>query len=303
MKKVLLTGATGFVGRHCLPLLLAQNYEVHAVYSKVAGKAHPHVQWHKANLLNSIQVSKLMAQVQPSHLLHLAWYAVPGKYWTSLENFRWVQASLDLLQTFVLHGGHRAVMAGTCAEYDWKYGYCSEQITPLLPATLYGTCKHSLQVMLDAFSRQTGLSSAWARVFFLYGPHEHPGRLVPSVICSLLRAKEFHCHNGNQIRDFLYVEDVASAFVALLFNNSQGVVNIGSGNPVSLREVVGKIGEKIGQSDLISFEKTTVFPGEPPFLVADNLRLKQETSWNAQYNLDKGLDKTIQWWKEQMEEE
>ena len=88
MKKVLLTGATGFIGRHCLPLLIAQGYEVHAVYAKAAGGEHPGLQWHKANLLDPSQIYMLMEEVLPTHLLHFAWYAIPGKYWTSPENVR-----------------------------------------------------------------------------------------------------------------------------------------------------------------------------------------------------------------------
>lgn len=301
MKKVLLTGATGFIGRHCLPLLLAQNCEVHAVYSKVPEEAHPGLQWHRANLLDSSQVSMLMAQVQPTHLLHFAWYAVPGKYWTSLENFRWVQASLDLLQAFVVHGGHRAVMAGTCAEYDWKYGYCSEQITPLLPATLYGTCKHSLQAMIDAFSRKTGLSSAWGRIFFLYGPREHPDRLVSFVIRSVLQGEPARCSHGNQIRDFLHVEDVASAFVALLDSDLHGPVNIASGLPIALKAVICKIGQKLGRLELIRLGDIPSAKDEPPLLVADVRRLREELGWTPEYDTDSGLDQTIQWWKKNQE--
>lgn len=92
MKRVLLTGATGF----------------------------PEVSWHRADLVEAGEAWALMATVQPTHLLHFAWDTVPGKYWTSRENFRRVQASLPLLQAFARHGGQRLVMAGTCAEYDLK---------------------------------------------------------------------------------------------------------------------------------------------------------------------------------------
>jgi nucleoside-diphosphate-sugar epimerase len=298
MNKVLVTGATGFIGRHSLPLLLANGYEVHAVSSRIMPTPAPKVLWHQANLLDSCQVAKLMAEVQPTHLLHFAWYAVPGKYWTSTENLRWVQASLDLLQTFVAQGGHRVVMAGTCAEYDWKYGYCSERITPLLPATLYGTCKHSLQTLLESFSKQIGLSSAWGRIFFVYGPHEHPDRLVAFVIRSVLQGEPAPCSAGNQIRDFLHVEDVASAFVALLQSNVQGTVNIGSGQPVSLKEVVNKIGEKSGRADLIRLGEKPTPAEEPPLLVADTRQLNQEINWAAHYELDQGLEQTLQWWRD-----
>lgn len=302
MKKVLVTGAGGFIGRHCLPLFLGRGYEVHAVDFSVVETENPDVKWHKIDLLDPGQVSMLMDEVRPTDLLHLAWYTVPGKFWTSTDNFHWVKASLNLLQNFVSHGGNRAVMAGTCAEYDWKYGYCSEGMTPLLPATLYGACKHSLQVMLDAFSRQTGLSSAWGRVFFLYGPYEHPERLVSSVILSVLNDNPARCSHGNQVRDFVYVEDVASAFVALLESQVKGPVNIGSGHPVALKTVVGRIGEKLGRPDLILLGEKTAPPGDPMFLTADTRKLREDVKWTLQYDLDSGLDSTIKWWKDHSRE-
>jgi nucleoside-diphosphate-sugar epimerase len=300
MKKVMVTGGKGFIGRHCLPLLIDKGYEVHAVDVNAAEAGFPDVTFHTIDLLEPGQVSTLMSQVRPMCFLHLAWYAVPGKFWTSVENFRWVQASLNLLQAFVSNGGHRVVMAGTCAEYDWRYGFCSEEITPLLPATPYGAYKHSLQVMLDAFSRQTGLSRAWGRVFFLYGPHEHPERLVSSVIGSVLKGDPALCSHGNQIRDFLYVEDVASAFVNTMDSTVQGPVNIASGRPISLREVIIKIGEKAGRPDLIRLGEKAVSEDEPSLLIADVKKLTEDVNWFARYTLDEGIDKTIRWWKDHL---
>ena len=115
-------------------------------------------------------------------LLHFAWYAKPKKYWTSTQNLRWVQSSIELIDLFVKCGGKRIVMAGSCAEYDWDYGVSSEGLTPCRPSTLYGICKHSLQEILTMYSKQAGISSAWGRIFFLYGPYEHPSRLVSHVI-------------------------------------------------------------------------------------------------------------------------
>lgn len=299
MKRVLITGATGFIGRHCLPLLSASDCQVHAVSSRMPENTQPDVYWHQADLLDSGQVTKLMADVQPTHLLHFAWYAVPGKYWTSQENIRWLQASLTLLQTFASQGGQRVVMAGTCAEYDWKYGYCSERITPLLPATLYGTCKHALQAILDAFSRQTGLSSAWGRIFFLYGPHENPDRLISSVIRSLLQGKPARCSHGSQIRDFLHVQDVADAFVTLLKSDVSGPVNIASGQPVALKDVIHKIASKLGWHDLVQLGAIPVSADEPHLLIADIGRLSGEVGWQPKLDLDIGLEQTIAWWKNQ----
>jgi nucleoside-diphosphate-sugar epimerase len=297
MKRVLLTGATGFIGRNCLPLLLASGFQIHAVSSKLRENNLQDIYWHQADLLDSGQITKLIADTQPTHLLHLAWYAVPGNYWTSLENIRWVRASLDLLQAFVSNGGQRVVMAGTCAEYDWRYGYCSESVTPLLPSTLYGTCKHSLQMMLSAFSKETGMSSAWGRIFSLYGPYEHPDRLVSSVINSLLQGRPARCTHGNQIRDFLHVQDIANAFALLLDTSITGPVNIASGQPVALREVIRKIGEKLNKIEQIHLNALETTPGDPNLLVADVRRLTNEVGWRPKYDLDLGLEQTIQWWR------
>ena len=297
MKRVLLTGATGFIGRHCLPSLLASGYEVHAVSSNSSPKTLPGTHWHQTNLLDPKQVAKLVADIQPTHLLHFAWFVVPGKYWSSLENLRWVQASLDLLNAFASSGGERVVMAGSCTEYDWKYGYCSEQITPLMPSALYGNCKHALQIMLHAFAKQTGMSAAWGRIFFLYGPHEHPTRLVASVIGSLLKNEPAHCSHGNQIRDFLYVQDVADAFVALLESDVCGPVNVGSGRPVAVKDIIYRIVERVNRPGLIQLGALPTSANEPPLLVADVSRLSNEVNWVPKYELDQGLAQTISWWQ------
>src|SRR5205814_8609289 len=189
MKKVLVTGATGFIGRQSLSPLLARGYEVHAVTSRrePAGES-PQVIWHSADLLDRRKVNTLLAKVATTHLLHFARYAAPGKYWTSPENLNWVQASLDLIRAFKKNGGSRLVAAGTCAEYQWGgFEPLSEFGTLAKPATLYGVCKHALQLMLAAYGAQEMLSVAWGRIFFLYGPHEHKSRLVASAIGSLLR--------------------------------------------------------------------------------------------------------------------
>ena len=300
MKSVLLTGATGFVGHHCLQPLLARSFTVHAVTAKASGPLFPDVQWHHVDLLDPAQVRDVLTAVRPTHLLHFAWYTEPGKYWTSTENFRWVQASLALLQEFSRCGGRRVVIAGTCAEYDWRFGYCSEGVTPLSPTTIYGTCKHAFHSLAEAFTTQCGLSSAWGRIFFLYGPCEHSARLVPSVTCSLLSGKQALCTHGNQIRDFLYVEDAADAFVTLLDGSVTGAVNIASGRPLMVKDVVHRVGEKLSRPDLIQLGVIETSVTDPHVLLADITRLRQEVDWTPKYDLDHGLDQTISYWRAQL---
>jgi nucleoside-diphosphate-sugar epimerase len=303
MKRVLLTGASGFVGRHCLPALLARGYQVHAVASPKQGPtAPPEVRWHGADLLDKRQISALLAEVRPTHLLHCAWYAVPGKYWTATDNFRWVEAGQHLLKVFSDQGGQRVVGVGSCAEYDRSDGHCSELTTPLKPTTTYGQCKHAFQLFLTAFSKQRKLSAAWGRLFFLYGPHEPAERLVASAIRSILREEPARCSHGQQVRDFFYVQDAAGALVALLDSNIEGPVNIASGEAVSVAEVVRKIANQLERPHLVQLGALPAPDNEPALLLADVARLRDEVGWSPRYDLAGGLAETISWWKLRQQE-
>ncbi|MGV1099883.1 NAD-dependent epimerase/dehydratase family protein [Thiovibrio sp. JS02] len=298
MKKVLLTGASGFVGKRTIAPFLAKGFEVHAVsLTRKLGDLPEGVFEHCLDLFDGNAVRALLAELAPSHLLHLAWYAEPKKYQHSPENYRWVRASLDLLEAFALAGGRRVVMAGTCAEYDWGYGYCTEALTPLNPSSPYGICKYALSSLVPSYCRTQGLSSAWGRLFFLYGPGEYPERLVSSVITSLLRGEEARCTHGRQLRDFLYVDDVASAFVALLDSEVEGAVNIASGRPVALREIIYAAADIVGARHMVALGALPVSPSDPPLLVANCKRLAAEVGWIPRYDLVEGLMETVDYWK------
>jgi len=301
--KVLVTGATGFIGRNVLAPLKSLGYEVHAVYSSSYIENIQGVNWHQANLLDKNNISRLLAKMQPEYLLHLAWYAEPGKFWNSIENYRWLESSISLLLEFHRNGGQRVVMAGTCAEYDWKSGLCSEFTTPRIPATPYGICKNALQEILSSYSNQFALSSAWGRIFFMYGPGEHRKRLVASIVSSLLKNEPALCTHGTQIRDFLHVEDVANAFVNLLNSDVQGPVNIASGQPVAIHELIEVIGNQLGAKHLIHLGAIMAQQDEPPLLVGDNLRLVKEVGWVQRYKIETGIKETINWWKSQRKED
>ena len=257
----------------------------------------PGVEWVAADLLDGSAVSMLMSEVRPSHLLHFAWYAKPGAFWTAPENFAWVQASLHLLRQFSACGGARVVSAGTCAEYDWDVGLCVENKTPIAPGTAYGVCKASLGAMQAAFCELAGVSSAWGRVFLLYGPREHPERLVPSVVRSLLRGRPARCSHGKQVRDIMHVSDVADAFVALLDSRVEGPVNVASGVPVPVSDVIFGIAERLGRDELVELGTVALLPNDPPLLVADTRRLAIEVGWVPRFDLGAGLDDAIRWWR------
>lgn len=296
-RRVLVTGATGFLGRHALAPLLARGYEVHAVArSSGTGTGDAHY-WHAADLLAPGDVARLVRGVRPTHLLHFAWYVEHGAFWHSDENLRWVAATLELVRAFAAGGGRRAVFAGTCAEYEWGLGECREGVTPERPATLYGACKLALAGVVRAYARQAELSVAWGRVFLVHGPGEAPRRLVPSVVRALFAGAEARSTHGEQWRDFLHAADVADAFVALLDSDVQGTVNVASGEPARIRDVVETIAAYVGRPDLVRLGAVDAPAGDPPVLTAHVARLRDEVGWRARYDFAGGLRHTVDWWR------
>jgi nucleoside-diphosphate-sugar epimerase len=121
---------------------------------------------------------------------------------------------------------------------------------------------------------------------------------VSSVTRALLEGREAPCSSGLQVRDFLHVADVASGLVAVLRSGVTGPVNVGSGEPVTVREVVTRLGALIGRPELLRLGAIEPKAGEPAFVCADNKKLRTETGWQATYTLDSGLADTVRWWRE-----
>jgi nucleoside-diphosphate-sugar epimerase len=303
VSRVLLTGATGFVGRHALAALTGAGHEVHAITrrggSDMAGRGGSDsagVTWHEADLLAGCDV---VGAIESEILIHLAWYAEHGKFWSSVENVRWVEASLALLRAFASAGGRRAVMAGTCAEYEWSEEVYREDMREN-PATLYGASKHGLHAVARAWAQQAAVTLAWGRLFFLYGPGEARGRLVPSIVMALLHGEPAPMTDGAQIRDFLHVADAGAAFAALADSTLEGPVNIASGSGIALRELATMIAERTGGAGLLRIGELPDRKDDPASLVADVSRMRDELGYRPRIALGDGLDETVGYWRERM---
>ncbi len=294
MTRVLVTGARGFVGRHVTAALATAGWDVHATTSAAADAVTGAATSHHVDLLDAVAVRRLVAAVRPEALVHLAWCAKPPAYWNDLDNIRWTAASLELLRAFGEHGGHRIVAAGTCAEYDWSAGYCDERSTPIAPATLYGSAKAAFGGLLEAFARQAGLSAAWARLFFMFGPHDSPARLVPTIVTRLQNDLPARCSSGAHTRDFLFVADAAAALVALLQSPVTGPVNVASGVPVRVSAIATAVADRLGRRDLLQIEDGSP---ENAVVVARVARLRDEIGWIPPTPFDDALDETVRWWK------
>lgn len=298
MKRVIVTGGAGFIGKNTIQPLLERNYEVHIISSRPQDIAQKNIVFHRANLLDCSVHAELMKTIRPTHLLHSAWYTQNGKFWDAIENVYWLKASLSLIETFYHEGGERFVGVGTCAEYDWSEGLCIEGKTPEIPSTLYGKMKKATYDCLSALAHAQGKSFAWARLFFLYGEAEASARLVPHVITQLLQDKEAKCTHGNQVRDFMHVSDTGYALAAVLDTEVSGAINVASGKPVKIQEVVSQIASALNKESLVKFGAIPEPLHSPPLIVANIDRLKNEIGWSPQLSLDEGILRTIDWWRE-----
>jgi len=296
-RRVAVTGASGFVGRPAVEALRARGFEVHAV-GRRPGKLPDGVTAHAIDLLDPAGLGGLFGVIRPSHMLHLAWDVTPGRFWGSPENLEWVSASLRLYRAFVDAGGTRLVVAGSCAEYDWRSDLLDEAATPIRPGTLYGAAKDGLHRILTAAAGRDSVSLAWGRLFFMYGPGEAANRLVPDVVRALLSGQPALCGPGTAERDFMHIADVGGALAATLDSAHVGSVNIATGVCVPIRVVVRTLAELIGRPELVRFGARLAPRDEPARLAASVAVLRNSVGFTPRFGLAEGLADTVAWWRD-----
>ncbi len=295
--RVFVTGASGFIGAAVMRLLLEQGVETAALVKprKPLDRLH-NVDGQYVRIEGRLaDIASLRPQIEafrPDTCIHLAWYAEPGKYLYSPENVPIMQQSLTLLQTLIEVGCKQFVGVGTCAEYDTDIGFLREDgLTN--PATIYAACKLSTCLIGQHMAAAAGVNFAWGRLFYLYGEQEDSRRLVPALIQSLRAGKPFEATAGEQVRDYLHTTDVASALITLAQQKAQGIYNIASGIPITMRNLMETIGDVVGGKDLIRFGAIPYRQWEPMFICGDNHKLKA-LGWSPRYTLRQGLEHTIE---------
>lgn len=306
-RKVLLTGAAGFIGSHVARVLLDAGCEVAVVVRPRNPLARlrdvrERLTVFACDLSDPAALRPALATWHPDACIHLAWYAEPGKYLTSANNIPALLAGLDLLQELILSGCEQVVMVGTCAEYNTDLGFLRED-GPTRPDTIYAAAKLSLSLVGSRIAAAAGVNFAWARLFYLYGPSEDERRLVPALINALERGVIFPATKGEQVRDYLHVEDVAAALWKIAERRLNGIVNVSSGLPVTMRQVMETVDDIIGRTNLIQFGALPYRDWDPIFICGDNRRLRVETEWIPKYpTLRVGLEHTVHWWRTQRAE-
>lgn len=294
--RVFVTGASGFIGAHVMRNLLARNHRV-AVLA-MPGDPMTRLQPLRNRfdtiggaLEDTYLLERSLDGFQPDACIHLAWYAEPGKYLQDAQNIQSLTASLSLFDILIRSGCRHIVVAGTCFEYDTDFGFLHEE-TPTRPASLYAAAKLSCCLLGRQLAMQAGTHFTWGRIFYPYGPLEDPRRLVPAAIKALKQGIPFPVSPGEQVRDYIHVADVASAFCILMEKQADGVFNISTGSPVSIRQLLDTLGNLMNRTDLIQVGALPYRNWDPPFICGNNLRLKS-LGWQPSYSLPDGLSDTI----------
>jgi nucleoside-diphosphate-sugar epimerase len=256
-KHVLITGATGFVGRQVLRHLVQQDVRLTVIIrggKQTVLKEQPAIE-------AVITTPDLFAETEEwwenvlhgiDTVIHVAWYAEPGKYLQSPKNLDCLSGTLSLAKACAQIGVRRFVGVGTCVEYDLSKGYLSVD-TPLKPTTPYAAAKAAVFFALSQYLPAMGVEFAWCRLFYLYGEGEDERRLVPYLRSKLSKGEVAELTKGIQVRDFMDVREAGRMIADIAQGNQTGAKNICSGKGITVRELAEQIADEYGRRDLLCF--------------------------------------------------
>lgn len=312
----LVTGATGFLGRHLLAALkggleglptpdTSTRRSIHIITTQTdstfEGVENEAIGTHRVDLRDRDAVTQVIDELRPSELFHLAWFnGESANRYDDPANYDWVGITEHLVDCFARAGGRRAVLTGSCIEYGSDGGVLSES-SPARPDTVYGRCKLDAGLRaLEVAERHDHLTVTVARVFFVLGRFEEPNRLVPYIVRQLLNGHTAELSAGTQRRDYVHAWDVALGLIALADHGLPGYVNIGMGTSISVRELSQMIGETLGRSDLLWFGARPGGQDRASEITADIGRITSSTNWKPRLDLASAAADVVTWWTAQL---
>jgi len=301
-RRVLVTGAAGFLGSHLVPRLIEEGAEVCVLDQPNARR------WgllERTDLAGTVRAD-VRTLAEPVHdrvlgdidaIFHLAAVGVTGEV---SDVRQLVTGNIDGTLAVLLAAQRlesRLVYCGSCFEYGSGDRW-SEDALPA-PTTEYGAAKAAGWFLANAFARRTGLEVVSLRPFTMYGPMEPPGRLVPSVVRHALAGRAIDLTPGDQLRDFVFVDDAADAFVAAATTDAAvgGTFNVCTGTPVTVRDVVRRVLQCTASRSEARFGALSYRPTELAVLSGDPSRAAQVLGWRARVALEDGLARTIAWFR------
>lgn len=277
MKRILITGGTGFVGRQIVRSLSKKNVEITLVVR--SGKEHA--------VRNIASVKKVISSqdifIENQHwwantckgidiVIHAAWHVEPGQYLESEKNADCLIGSIELVRGVAYAKVRKFVGIGTCFEYELSASRLSIQ-TPLKPLTTYAAAKTALFTFCSSYFPTRGTDFAWCRLFYLYGEGEDERRLVPYVRGKISKGEVAELTSGKQIRDYMDVSQAGDQISEVALGTEVGPLNICSGLATTVRDLAGKIAEEYGRPDLLLFGGKDENINEPPCVFGEPFRI------------------------------
>lgn len=286
MKRVLLTGASGQVGARLSQFLWVAGYDVIGLgkreFSTGVNESYRYLSF---DLLTQ-DIDSLIERTRPEILIHLAWETEPKTFWNSPNNHLWLNSSRKLIASFNKWGGEKIVVAGTCGEYDWGLEGPFSEASHESPRSLYGQSKLTLLNEL----RDQCKAFIWTRTFFQFGGKELTGRLIPSLIDSVLSGKKFTIQNPEDICDFIYIDDVVRTMFSLITTEQTGVFNVATGLGFSARDIGIMIASILDCQELLHFNHQS---RKPINIRADVSKLKMVLGPISSTPIEEAIGKTI----------
>ncbi|GFD88110.1 CDP-4-dehydro-6-deoxy-D-gulose 4-reductase [Tenacibaculum sp. KUL152] len=290
--KILITGASGFIGRAVVKTLLEKGIDF-ATIGRSRPKYVADSQFIQMDLSRHTitSLAEMIERAECTHLLHLAWYVEPKQFWSAQENMDWVAHSITLFRAFHKAGGRTIVSSGSCAEYTNSNETLNESKSDASPNTLYGAAKLSLKNVASAWALEHNVNFRWARIFFAYGPGMPDAKLIPSLINSLDGKEPLFSVNASDRRDFVYIDDIVQAILCLLTSSKNGTFNVCSQQGHSVFEILDVLQELTG-CNVEPIKRIANKSASNTPIVGSNKYLK-EIGWQPQYDLVSGLSEMI----------
>jgi dTDP-glucose 4,6-dehydratase len=309
--RVLVTGASGFIGSHLTRRLVAEGAEVHALTPAVSSvypgrllDVRNKIRLHEANITDRSAMDELAREIRPSVIFHLAAYTHVGKSWQRVDECVQtnVQGTVNLLKAFEAVGFERFINTGTSEIYgDIEVPFREDaQVNPCSP---YSVSKYAAERFCRMFHQGLDWPIVLVRPFNAYGPAQTPDRIVSETIVRALRGHELKTTSGRQTREFNYVEDLAEGFVLLATTTGiEGeLFNLGGGEEVAIRDVVTMILELMGDPISPEIGALPDRPNEIWRMYCDATKARERLGWAPKHSLRDGLQKTIDWYRAELD--
>ncbi|MHB8155160.1 MAG: NAD-dependent epimerase/dehydratase family protein [Candidatus Omnitrophota bacterium] len=305
-KNFLVTGATGFVGANLVRHFLKRGANISIIKRQQSNlwrikDVTKHIFVYNADLLDCAEVNKAVKRIKPDVILHAATY---GGYVTQDNSSRILKTNFDgtvnLLDACLKSGFELFINTGSSSEYGIKDSFMREADL-LEPVTLYGVSKAAASIYCQYVAKKHSLPIVTLRLFSPYGYFDEGSRVVSQVILSCLKSKTVNISSPDAVRDFIFIDDVVDAYEKALVRSSSisgSIFNLGSGKQYSIGKLAVKITRAVGNNIVVKYQKKPSARIEPKSWVADISKSRVGLKWKPKFNIDEGLRKTIDWFRE-----